>query len=189
MTEELKKWIKELTEILDDKQGDIGVVQPYVWEICEAAKRGEDINEAIPVLKRTISEHWCDHGCPVESTAGEAMTIHYKNFGDSKKLAEMVNDPSTKVRFGVFWALNRKTSMTNEEMSLLVKLLVDEEELLRFDVSGFLGRFAEQKKENAKQVLDEINKSQIDKNKEEIRKVIRVCEKDVKKLKAKQGGK
>lgn len=172
-TGQLKKLIEDLEEVTKDG-GAIGLVQPIVWDIKEIAKNGGDISPALPALNKAAIDHGCDHGCPVDGTIAEAEAYYYKNV-DKKKLSELLNSESLGVKLGAIRALETEFSKNSESLSLVVKKLVDEDDLVRVDTSTILKLFAKKSKENAKLVLNEIKKANLNRNVREVKQTIWEC--------------
>ncbi len=72
------------------------------------------------------------------------------------------------------WALRNMGDV--KAVSYLIEVLKDENDDVRSYAAKVLGDIAAEKKENAQLVLDEINKSQIDKDIPEIKELIKKCE-------------
>ncbi|MBS3067849.1 hypothetical protein J4450_04045 [Candidatus Micrarchaeota archaeon] len=171
---DLKKLIDQLEEAIKDG-GYIGGVQPIVWDILEIAKSGGDISSALSALNKAKDNHGCDHGCPVDSTIAETEAFYYKNTNDKKKISGLLNSESRSVKLGTIHALETKFESDPESLSLVIKKLADEDDVVRVDTSTILGLFAKKSKENSKLVLDEIKRANLDRNIREVKIAIWVC--------------
>jgi hypothetical protein len=143
MAEDLKKLIEKLNESLDKEYGaSIESIQDEVLEILKLSRAGEDIGDAILVLKRASNNHSCDHGCPIEVNVAEALAYQYRRHGDKKELEAMLNS-SYKEKMGVLNTLWYVSEGAEMFIPLMINKLADEETNIR--ISAYV--------ENVKEII------------------------------------
>ncbi len=170
--------IPALAKALSD--GSEGLTKQVLQALSAAAKNNIDISPAIPTLEKTYYE---------DIIGISAIFFYYFHRKEKNKIKVLLKEKTSKV-LGLFYEAAEDGLDISLYMPEIINLLSkgvklcyvwDTEKNANISCQYIaLRNFINQKKENTQLVLDEINKSKINKRLIEVKELVKMCEEKIK---------